>query len=64
VGDKVSYIPNIFTMQKMIFNASSVLGCFYKKFQPELVRPTARRPFRVRIISQHLQRVRTEFDEQ
>jgi hypothetical protein len=38
VGDKVSYIPpNIFTVQKVIFNAFSVLGCFYKKLlQQEL----------------------------
>jgi hypothetical protein len=33
VGDKVSYIPNIFTVQKVIFNAFSVLGCFCKKLQ-------------------------------
>jgi hypothetical protein len=32
-GDKVSYIPHIFTVQKVIFNAFSMLGCFYKKFQ-------------------------------
>jgi hypothetical protein len=35
-GIKCLISPNIFTVQKMIFNASSVPGCFYKKFQPEL----------------------------
>jgi hypothetical protein len=35
VGDKVSCIPNVFTVQK-IFNASSMLCCFCKKFQQGL----------------------------
>jgi hypothetical protein len=32
-GIKYLISPNIFTVQKVIFNAFSVLGCFYKKFQ-------------------------------
>jgi hypothetical protein len=34
-GGGIKYLisPNIFTVEKKIFNAFSVLGCFYKKLQ-------------------------------
>jgi hypothetical protein len=35
-GIKCLISLNIFTVQKMIFNASLMLGCFYKKFKQEL----------------------------
>jgi hypothetical protein len=33
VGIKYLISPNIFTVQRAIFNAFSMLGCFYKKLQ-------------------------------